>query len=196
MAEKSKIAVVYHSGYGHTEIIANAVGRGAEDAGADAAIIKVGPDGTISDNGWQLLDDADAIIFGAPTYMGSASGPFKMFMDATSKPWFGQKWKDKLAGGFTISGSMSGDKLSTLQQFVVLAAQHSMVWVSQGVATAAVGEVLHQRGENEVNRLGSFIGVMAQAENLGPDVSPPKGDIKSAELYGARIANAATRWNK
>ncbi len=196
MTESPKIAVVYHSGYGHTEVIANAVQRGAEEAGADAAIIKVGQDGEISDNGWQLLDSADAIIFGAPTYMGSASGPFKTFMDATSRPWFAQKWKDKLAGGFTVSGSFSGDKLSTLQQFVILAAQHGMVWVSQGVLGAQSTSIDHQRGEDQINRLGSYIGVMAQAENKGTDVTPPSGDVKSAELYGARITDAAKRWNK
>jgi NAD(P)H dehydrogenase (quinone) len=197
MNENANIAVVYHSGYGHTEVIANAVARGAEESGADAALIKVAQDGTISDNGWKLLESADAIIFGAPTYMGSASGPFKTFMDATSKPWFAQKWKDKLAGGFTVSGNLSGDKLSTLQQFTVLAAQHSMVWISQGVMAAnTTADAPHQRGEEEVNRLGSFLGVMAQAENLGADITPPKGDVKSAELYGARVAAAAKRWNK
>lgn len=192
MNDNVNVAVVYHSGYGHTEVIANAVARGAEDSGAEAALIKVGQDGAISDNGWKLLESADAIIFGAPTYMGSASGPFKTFMDSTAKPWFSQQWKDKLAGGFTISGSYSGDKLATLQQFVVLAAQHGMVWVSQGVLPAQGDD--HLRGADQINRLGSFIGVMAQAENKGAEVTPPSGDIKSAELYGARIVDAAKRW--
>ncbi len=40
--------------------------------------------------------------------MGSVSGPFKTFMDASSRVWLEQKWKDKLAAGFTISGSFSG----------------------------------------------------------------------------------------
>lgn len=193
-SKEIKLAIAYHSGYGHTEVIAKAIERGAEEAGADVALIKVGQDGLVADNGWQLLESADAIIFGAPTYMGSASGQFKTFMDASAKPWFGQKWKDKLAGGFTVSGSMSGDKLSTIQQLVVFAGQHGMVWVSQGILPAQ-SDVPHQRGEDSINRLGSFLGVMAQAENLASDVTPPKGDVKSAELYGVRITEAAKRWN-
>ena len=35
---------------------------------------------------WDGLAADDAIIFGAPTYMGSASAVFKQFQDASSKP--------------------------------------------------------------------------------------------------------------
>lgn len=192
--QEPKITVVYHSGYGHTEVVAQAVERGAEEAGANVALIKIGTDGTVADNAWQLLEASDAIIFGAPTYMGSASGQFKIFADSTAKPWFAEKWKDKLAGGFTVSGSFSGDKLATLQQFAVLAAQHGMIWVSQGILPAK-SDVPHQRGEDSINRLGSFLGVMAQAENSSAEITPPEGDIKTAELYGARITEAARRWN-
>ena len=76
---------------------------------------------------------ADAIIFGSPTYMGSASAPMKAFMDASSKVWFTQGWKDKLAAGFTVSSNQSGDKLATLQQFVTFALQHSMLWIGTGM---------------------------------------------------------------
>ncbi|WP_031191886.1 flavodoxin family protein, partial [Streptomyces peucetius] len=75
-----------------------------------------------------LLDAADAIVFGSPTYMGTASGAFHVFAEATSKRWATRAWQDKLAAGFTNSGSKSGDKLHTLQFFTVLAAQHGMHW--------------------------------------------------------------------
>jgi NAD(P)H dehydrogenase (quinone) len=70
---------------------------------------------------WGDLEQTDAIIFGAPTYRGSASGKSKTFVDASSKPFFTGAWKDKIAAGFTNSASRSGDKLSTLMQFVGLA---------------------------------------------------------------------------
>ena len=57
------------------------------------------------------LELADAIIFGAPTYMGGASGPFKTFIDSTSKSYATGAWKDKIAAGFTNSASRSGDKV-------------------------------------------------------------------------------------
>jgi NAD(P)H dehydrogenase (quinone) len=187
------ITVVYHSGYGHTAVVAESVAKGAKNAGAETSLIKVGPDGSVSEADWERLDAADAIVFGAPTYMGSASGPFKVFMDATSRAWFSQKWKDKLAGGFTVSHSLSGDKLATLQQFSVLAAQHGMIWVSTGMLPGE-SETPHQRAPETINRIGSSLGVMAQAENSAPDQTPPSGDLKTAELYGERIAVAAQRW--
>lgn len=186
-----KTAIVYHSGYGHNEVIANAVERGAKKSG-DTALIKISPEGKITDAEWETLNGSDAIIFGAPTYMGSASGPFKMFADASSKPWFTQAWKDKVAGGFTSSGSMSGDKLVTLQQIAVLASQHGMIWASVGLPAAQQSEA-HQRSPKDMNRLGSWLGVMAQTENVAPAQSPPSGDIKTAEYYGERVANIAKK---
>lgn len=187
------VIVVYHSGYGHTKLQAEAVHAGAASVdGVEATLI------TADDARENLgaFENADAIIFGAPTYMGSASAPMKAFMDATSKPWFQQKWKDKIAGGFTNSGSHSGDKLNTLQQFATLAAQHGMIWVSLGLGNETANRDDISAGDpSGRNRLGSYIGPMAQSANgdPGPD-NPPKGDIDTAHHYGARIARAAKRW--
>ena len=66
---------------------------------------------------WEALDAADAIVFGCPTYMGSASARMKAFMEESLRPQFlERRWQDKLAAGFTNSAGMSGDKLCTLQQ--------------------------------------------------------------------------------
>ena len=122
----SRVAVVYHSGYGHTKVQAEAVVRGAAAvAGTEVKLIAVED----YEKHWSALDDADAIIFGAPTYMAGASAPFKAFLDATSARWAEQRWKDKLAAGFTNSAGHNGDKLNTLQQFALFAMQHGMVWV-------------------------------------------------------------------
>ncbi|PZP55899.1 MAG: NADPH-dependent FMN reductase [Micavibrio aeruginosavorus] len=187
-----KTAIVYHSGYGHTEVVAKAVARGAGEKGA-AQLIPISAEGKITDAEWAALKDADAIIFGAPTYMGAASAQFKIFADASSKPWFTQEWKNKVSGGFTNSHSLSGDKLATLKQFSILAAQHGMIWVSLGEPAAQQEGEAHQRGGHQVNRLGSFLGVMTQAENVAPEGSIPEGDLKTAEIYGARVAGIAAK---
>lgn len=180
----SSVVIAFHSGYGHTRKVAEAVHAGAASvAGTQASLLDVSK---IDDAGWAQLAAADAIVFGAPTYMGGASGPFKVFADASSKAWFTQAWKDKLAGGFTCSLSMSGDKYSTLMYFVTLAMQHSMIWVGTGMMPAATP------GAPELaNRIGSSIGVMAQADNVPAEQSPPKGDLDTAHAYGARIAHYA-----
>jgi len=180
----TQIAIVYHSGFGHTKVVADSVKVGAESVpGTQAHLIPVEE----IDSHWADLEAADAIVFGSPTYMGNVSGPFKIFMDASSKPWLEQKWKDKLAAGFTISGSPSGDKLNTLQSLMIFAMQHGMVWV--GIAD------LPQNDEG-TNRLGSFSGVMAQAGQVSPDVEPNLADRNSAERLGQRIATATARWAK
>lgn len=126
----ANLAVVYHSGYGHTARVAQAVADGASAvAGMKVSLIAASD----VEQHWAALDAADAIVFGAPTYMGSASAPFKTFMDATSQRWYTRAWQDKLAGGFTNSASWSGDKLNTLVQLAVFAAQHGMLWVPLGI---------------------------------------------------------------
>jgi multimeric flavodoxin WrbA len=178
----SQIAIVFHSGFGHTKVVAEHVKAGAESVpGTRAQLIPV----EAIDAQWADLEAADAIVFGSPTYMGNVSGPFKTFMDASSKPWLEQKWKDKLAAGFTISGSPSGDKLNTLQSLMIFAMQHGMIWV---------GNAEMPYNEEGINRLGSFSGLMAQAGQVAPDIEPNTADRKSAERLGQRIAAATARW--
>src|SRR5207244_13288350 len=76
------------------------------------------------------LDRCDGIIFGCATYMGSGSAIFKAFLEAAFRPrWLEQRWKHKIAVGFTNSTSQNGDKLSTLLQLNVFAMQLGMIRV-------------------------------------------------------------------
>ncbi|GAA2351726.1 MULTISPECIES: flavodoxin family protein [Streptomyces] len=179
------IAIAYHSGFGHTSVLAEAVRDGAAAEGATVHLIKVDE---ITDEQWALLDASDAIVFGSPTYMGTASGAFHAFAEESSKRWFTQAWKDKLAAGFTNSASKSGDKLHTLQFFTVLAAQHGMSWVSLGLHP---GWNSSEASENDLNRLGFFLGAAAQSNNdQGPE-GVHKADIATAEHLGRRVAESA-----
>ena len=185
------VSVVYHSGYGHTAAQAEAVIRGIKKvSGANAHLIKADD----AAENWEKLENSAAIIFGSPTYMGTVSAPFKAFMDATSKLWLTQNWKDKLAAGFTNSSSHSGDKLSTLQQLAIFAAQHGMIWVSLGLMP---GNNNSNGTPDDLNRLGSWLGAMAQSNaDQTPDIAPTKGDLLTAEFLGQRVTEAALRWNK
>src|SRR5262245_30686653 len=121
----TRIAVVYHSGYGHTGRQDEAVKAGVEQVeGAEALLLTVEE----AQTRWEDLASTEAIIFGAPTYMAGASAPFKAFQDASSHAVMakGFAWKDKIAAGFTNSGSRSGDKLATLIQIALFAAQHGI----------------------------------------------------------------------
>jgi len=189
MSDQVKVAVAYHSGYGHTEVLAQAVAKGIENAGGVAQTISVADVDAVN---WDALAEADAIIFGSPTYMGSVSGQFKTFMDASSKVWFEQGWKDKLAAGFTNSASQSGDKLNTLIQLSVYAAQQGMNWVSLGLMP---GNNSSQGSTEDLNRIGGYLGAMAQSNaDEGAEVTPPQSDRNTAEALGARVTAAAKRW--
>jgi NAD(P)H dehydrogenase (quinone) len=186
---QTTIAIAYHSGFGHTEVMAKKVSEGAKNAGANVSVHNVAE---LNDGLWEALAAADAIIFGTPTYMGSVSAPFKAFMDASSKQWFGQEWKDKLAAGFTNSGGVNGDKGATLQALGTFAAQHSMVWVSQGLWPS-----VYSGDGKGTNRLGSWTGAMAQSANEpASDANPHAEDQASAVLFGERVAKATARWVK
>jgi len=179
----STVSIVFHSGFGHTKALAEAIKRGAESvAGTLVHLISVEE---VTDATWATFDASDAILFGSPTYMGSVSGPFKTFMDATSKAWFERRWVDKLAGGFTVSGSPSGDKLNTLQTLSILAAQQGMLWL---------GVLETPYNEQGLNRLGASLGVMAQAGQVPPEQEPGPADLATGESYGRRVALAAARW--
>ncbi|MFF9066821.1 flavodoxin family protein [Streptomyces sp. NPDC014891] len=179
------VSIAYHSGFGHTAVLAEAVRAGAADTGATVHLIDV--DG-ITDTQWELLDASDAIVFGSPTYMGTASGAFHRFAEETSKRWFADAWLDKLAAGFTNSGSKSGDKLHTLQFFQTLAGQHGMTWVNLGLKP---GWNTSDASENDLNRLGFFAGAGAQTHNdLGPE-GVHKADVATAEHLGRRVALTA-----
>ncbi len=183
----SKIAIVFHSGYGHTQRMAQAVAEGAA-----GELITIDADGNLTEAQWATLAAADAIIFGSPTYMGSVSWQFKKFADASSKPWFTQVWKDKIAAGFTNSATMNGDKLSTLHYMFTLSQQHSMIWVGTGLMPSNAKAA----NRNDVNYVGSFSGAMAQSPS---DASPAEmlpGDLETAKLFGARVAAVAARFNK
>ena len=187
-ANSTRVVVVYHSGYGHTKALAESVAHGAESVpGTQVALIPVDE----AEARAAEIQAADAVIFGAPTYMGSVSAPFKAFMDWSSKAWFSQAWKNKLAAGFTNSGSQSGDKLNSLIQLAVFAMQHGMIWVGLDLLP---GNNNSKGSVQDLNRLGSFLGAMAQSNvDAGPEQAPIDSDRQTAEHLGRRVATFAHR---
>ncbi len=181
----SKVAVVFHSGYGHTLRMAQAV---ADGAGAE--LVAIDAEGNLTDAGWETLNAADAIIMGSPTYMGSVSWQFKKFADASSKPWFSQAWKNKIFAGFTNSASMNGDKHSTLHYLFTLAMQQGGIWV--GTAQMPSNSKAAQR--NDINYVGSFAGAMAQSPSDSSPAEMPQGDLDTAKLFGQRVAEVTAKF--
>ena len=180
-----QIVVVYFSGYGHTKRVAESVAQGA-----GASLLAVDQEGNLPEGGWEQLAAADAIIFGAPTYMGSVPWQYKKFIDATSKPWYHQQWKDKIAAGFTNSASMNGDKLSTLHYLFTLSQQHSMIWVGTGLMPSNSKAATR----NDVNYVASFSGAMATSPSDASVDEMLPGDLETARLFGVRVAEVTAKF--
>lgn len=176
------LAIVYHSPYGHTAKVARYIEQGAAKTGICVTNM------SIEQLDWDALDQADAIIFGCPTYMGSAPAEFKAFMDGSSKRWQKRAWQGKLAAGFTNSGGLSGDKLMVLQQINLFAMQHGMLWC--GLPLMATGST-----EIDLNRLSSCLGLMTQSNNASVEITPPKGDLDTALWFGEYIALMLNRFS-
>lgn len=193
----TKIAIIYHTTYGHTKLQAEAVHRGAQSVSfASAKLYTVEEATTRLDE----LDAADAIILGCPTYMGNMSAGMKAFLETAAKKWFTLAWKDKVAGAFTNSSSFSGDKLNTLLGLVINAMQHGMIFVGLGMMPSANRpdemNTVSGPGPEAHNRVGSFIGPMAASFQVNPPAAPPKGDIETAEAYGRRVAEITSQLSK
>ena len=181
------VAIVYFSATGNTKLMAEAIAEGASSVeGTEAKVFRITGE-QIEAGRWkddaviEALHTSDAIVIGSPTYMGGVAAQVKAFIDAAGAVWQNQGWKNKIAGGFTHSGSPSGDKQGTLLYLATHAAQHGMVWVGFG-----------ELPNEDTNRVGAFLGAMGYGHAEG-DVDPI--DLNDSKLYGQRLAKATHAWN-
>lgn len=183
------VAIAYHSGFGHTAVLAEAVAAGARDAGAHVTIIAVD---RMAAEDWDVLDGADAIVFGSATYMGNVSAGFQTFAEQTGRRCLNGTWRDKVAAGFTNSGAKAGDKLHTLSSLAVFAAQHHMHWVNLGLGA---GWNSASGSEDDLNRLGFWLGAGAATDvDVDPDDVHPS-DVRTCHHLGHRVATVTRQLN-
>lgn len=182
----SPVSIVFHSGYGHTRKVAEAIAHGS-----GGALLEVDERGDLPAQAWDQLAASRAIVFGSPTYMGTVSWQMKKFIDATAAVWAQQGWKNKLAAAFTNSAGINGDKLSTLYTLFTLSQQHGMLWVGTGMMPSNTKAA----GREDTNYLAAFSGLMTATP---ADASPQEmheGDLRTARLFGERIADTVRRYN-
>lgn len=179
------LVVLYHSNFGHTRRVAEMIATAASEL-LEAYALDVM---TLDEAAWQLIDEAGLLVFGSAVYMGSVTAEFKAFMDSSSKRWFHRTWQGKLAAGFANSGGLSGDKLAVLQQLCLFAMQHGMNWV--GMPLMPTGH-----GEQDLNRLSGFLGLMTQSLDAPIDITPCEGDMKTAHWFGGHLATTLLNYHK
>ena len=187
----TSVAIVYYSGYGHTQKVAEAVAAGAGSlADVTTRLLLIDANGELPADGFATLDAADAIIYGSPTYMGGPAWQFKKFADATSKNWYVRAWQDKVGAGFTNSASLNGDKAATLTYLWTLAQQHGQIWVGLGLLPSNKKE----SGPADVNWAGASGGLLTiSPSDASPDEAPRTGDLETARLFGKRVAEVTKK---
>lgn len=183
-----KIAIIYHSGYGHTKVVAEHIAQGAKRILPSVCLLTTKE----AIEKPTLLQVADTLVFGSPTYFGNVSAEFKLFMESTGSTWAQQLWKNKLAAGFTNSSSTNGDKLNTLISLSLFAAQHSMLWIPLGLLPKYDE---HGKQLPEHNGMASYLGLMTLSNNAHQTFTEP-ADLMTAELFGQQIAMATSRLRK
>ncbi len=183
------VVIAYHSGFGHTAVLAEAVAAGVSDVGAHVTLVAAD---RMTDAEWDVLDAADAIVFGSATYMGNVSAAFQAFAEQTGRRCLNGTWRDKVAAGFTNSGAKSGDKMHTLTSLAVFAAQHHMHWVNLGLGA---GWNSSTGSEDDLNRLGFWLGAGAQTD---VDANPDRvhsSDVATCRHLGQRVALVTRQLN-
>ncbi len=180
-----KIVIVYHSGYGHTRIVAESIAQGiGQESGTVTLLPAKEAAGKLEE-----LAEADTIVFGSPTYFANVSAEFKAFMEATGSVYSHQRWKNKLAAGFTNSSSTNGDKLHTLISLSLFAAQQGMIWIPLGILPRFENGIQ----QSSPNGMGSYLGLMTMSDNVHGQLNEP-ADLETAELFGQRIAQVTRQF--
>jgi NAD(P)H dehydrogenase (quinone) len=129
----TRIAVIYYSATGNVHALAEAVGKGAAEAGAQVRLRRVAElapaDAIDSNPAWRdhvdatadievaTIDDvrwADGLALGSPTRFGNISAQLKQSLDVTGPLWAAGELADKVATGFTSAGNRHGGNESTL----------------------------------------------------------------------------------
>ena len=183
-----KIVIVYHSVTGTTAQLAEAIAAGCSSGMAvDVQLLRIEGEDIIrgrykNSAVLDAIDQADGVIFGSPTFMGSVSAQFKAFADATSERWETQLWANKIAAGFTIGSNFSGDQLHTLQYLQILANQHGMLWAGLNIPG--------NHNTAGLNRLGAQSGVIAQSA----DGLLHETDLLTAHYLGQRVAQVSKKF--
>src|SRR2546425_6094560 len=130
---ETRVAVVYYSATGNVHALAQAVAKGAEQAGAEVRLRHVeelASELLISQNQYwgrhrsqvaeapvASLDDlewADGVAFGTPTRFGNVAAQLKQFIDQVGTLWQQGKLADKVATTFTSSQTTHGGQESTI----------------------------------------------------------------------------------
>jgi NAD(P)H dehydrogenase (quinone) len=193
-----RLAVIYYSATGSVHALADALGQGATDAGAEVRLRRVhelaGEEAIDSNPAWRThvdatkhtvaeagLDDlewATAYAFGTPTRFGLPAAQLKQFLDQTGTQWQAGVFHQKPVTSFTSSQNVHGGQESTL-----LALNNVFYhWGCLIVAPGYTDPLLYAAGGNPYGTSWS-----------GNDGAPSEPVLAAARYQGRLITSIAAR---
>ena len=196
----TKVLVLYHSSYGHTEKMTEAVATGAREVADTEVTVKRVPElvpedvaknaGMKTDQTAPVADpkelpDYDAVIFGTPTRFGNMSAQVRNFLDRTGGIWAEGKLIGKVGSVFVSTATQHGGQETTITSFHTTLLHHGMVIV--GLPYSAAG----QMRADEITG-GSPYGASTIAGGDGSR-QPSDNELDLARFQGRHVAEITAK---
>ncbi len=195
----TKVLVLYYSGYGHVETLAQAIGEGAGGVdGVEVTIKRVPelvPEEVAKNSGMKLnqaapiatpdeLGDYDAILFGTPTRFGNMASQMRNFLDQTGGLWMKGSLIGKVGSVFVSTASQHGGQETTITSFHTTLFHQGMVVVGVPYSCTALHEMEEVSG-----------GTPYGATTLAGDGSrqPSANELEIARFQGRHVAELARK---
>lgn len=195
----TKVLVLYYSGYGHVETLAESIAEGAGEVdGAEVTVKRVPelvPEEVARTSGMKLDQKApiaepselahyDAIVFGTPTRFGNMAAQMRNFLDQTGGLWMQGALIGKVGSVFASTASQHGGQETTITSFHTTLLHHGMV---------IVGVPYSHQGLNEMNEISG--GTPYGATTLAGDGSrvPSANELDIARFQGRHVAEIAAK---
>jgi len=175
------ILIAYHSDYGNTRKMAEAIAAGIRAANGDLhPILKLAEQTSQED-----LIDADVIFFGTPVHMGSMAWPMKKLIDEAGKLWMEGALEGKVGGVFVSSGGF-GNAGGGVETTMIALHAH---FLEQGMIV--IGFPKHLPGYADGGLHWGAYGRSGNHEGMPATV--PDAALVAARSYGAHVVDMATR---
>ncbi|MDE0933601.1 MAG: NAD(P)H:quinone oxidoreductase [Novosphingopyxis baekryungensis] len=195
----SKVLVLYYSSYGHTGAMADAIAKGAREAGAHVAVKRVpetAPEDVVESAGFQHdeshavaavddLKDYDAIIVGSPTRYGRLTSQMAAFWDQTGGLWQNGGLVGKVGAAFTSTASQHGGQETTQFSILTNLLHHGMIIVGldYGFDGQLTLEAVHGNSPYGASTIAAGDGSR----------QPSELDLAGATYLGRRVAQTAAK---
>ena len=196
----TKVLVLYYSGYGHVEALAQAVAEGAGEVDGTEVTVKrvpeLVPEEVARKSGMKLDQDAaiaepkelahyDAVIFGTPTRFGNMASQMRNFLDQTGSLWMAGALIGKVGSVFASTSTQHGGQETTITSFHTTLLHHGMV---------IVGVPYSHKGLSEMDEItgGTPYGATTLAGSDGSRM-PSANELDIARFQGRHVAEIAAK---